>query len=101
MGYKTVLGDVWSFDTDTGPDDPFHKWINGNAPCDGSVVTIHVRYALRLLPVVIPMLRSRGLQFVGLTELFAEESGPLCGEWCTYRTLFAFASTFAAVTLWA
>lgn len=86
-GYHVALGDLYSDDW-AYADERFHAGIIKAAAQDGSIAILHVmdgERAMRTLEIlqdVVPALRTRGFQFVGLSELFqtAEGSAPVCAE---------------------
>jgi len=80
-GYHVSLPDTWSSDS-TIVDPAFHASALANAPCDGSVLLMHApdpswgAQITDVLPIVVPILRSRGFVFAGMSEMFAATGGP-------------------------
>jgi len=80
-GYKISLPDVWSGDS-TLTDAGFHARVLTNAACDGSVVLMHApdaSWGTQILDVFrqsVPVLRGRGFEIVGISDMFARSGVP-------------------------
>merc|ERR1712032_1468946 len=97
LGYKVILGDVYTNDVGITDDADFHAGILSASTCDGSVIVLH-NFArgptLEVLNTALPQLRQRGFDMLRLTDMFMDEEnapwGP-CGIQILSRALLSLA----------
>lgn len=102
-GYAVSLPDIWSDDSGF-IDADFQARVLVNAPCDGSVLLMHVpdsawgTQILDVLPTALPALRKQGFEFVGLTQLHAT-SAPDTSTWRFLTSMAITMNVFLLIIL--
>ncbi len=79
LGYRTVLGSAYTSDP-IRPPGWYIRWALARMARSGAILILHVGATRDLTPAVLPGLiadvRAKGLEFVDLSELLANQGGP-------------------------